>query len=158
MKMIQKIQTLGLASLLIGLNGCGYNQPIIIEKKESVERTLPSVKKDTFNFDGVIDGERVVLYKTNETPGKTAMSITPLSGEGVGRTYFDYENDGKVDAVRICASGTICDNNNSLPFSYNTDISYDNRMSVDSDMISAITPQDDFDDKMEQLKAIRGIK
>ena len=161
-KMNKKIQTLGLTGLLIGISGCGSNQPIMTEKKAYIEQTekqaLPSVERDRFHFDGVIDGERVVLYKTNEAPGTTAMSIMPISGDGSGRTYFDYDNNGKVDAVRICESGTICSDDNSLPFTYNTDISYDNRMSVDSDYVSAITPQDDFNEKMGQLKAMRGIE
>ena len=148
--MKKNIQTLGLVGLLFSANGCHGQYSSYLE--------------------GDIDHERVrvIVENTYEQPTMVAtMLITPLSGEGSGRTYFDYNGDGLVDYIKICKSGASCHDKDSITFSrYQSGndkygvliINNDDRMIIDAAQNDYVKKRTQLKGKMEEAKLIQERK
>ena len=146
MKMNKNIQTLGLVGLLSGITGgCHNNDMVRVEDDQT--------SKHSAYLEGNIDSERVAFYRMGENLGATKMSIMPISQAGMSRTYFDNENDGLINLVRICNSERICQDYESFKFPglYIVD-------SEDGAVFFFETAQKDYKQKLDQLKRMRKIK
>lgn len=135
------LQQLGLVSLLCGANGCHPNYYNI--------RDTNSEQYSAY-LEGDIGNERVIVERTREIPTITAMSITPLSSVGrarvgSGRTYFDFNDDGNIDLVEICKSGTVCEYEDSMIFYRDVSLS-------SNDILVMEAAQKDYHEKLFLLQ------